>query len=73
MLRRRSLGVHDTAEPFLADESWTPSGFNGRMFKTMKPYAPAPPPAAQPTPWGDETHVCELLGDRVSDVAAEGS
>jgi len=52
--------------------SWTPSGFIGRMFATMKPYAPAPPPGAQPPPlWGDEAHVRGLLGDRVSDVAAQ--
>ena len=51
--------------------SWTPEGFIGRMFATMKPYAPAPPPGAQPPPrWGDEGHVRELLGDRVNDVTA---
>jgi len=49
--------------------SWTPGGFIGRMFATMKPYAPAPPPGAQPPPlWGEETHVRTLLGDRVTDV-----
>ena len=38
----------------------------------MKPFAPAPPPGAQPPPlWGDETHVRDLLGGRVRDVAAE--
>jgi SAM-dependent methyltransferase len=52
--------------------SWTPQGFIGRMFATMKPYAPPPPPGAQPPPlWGDEAHVRELLGDRVTDVVAE--
>jgi SAM-dependent methyltransferase len=52
--------------------SWTPAGFIGQMFATMKPYAPPPPPGAQPPPlWGDETHVRELLGDRVTDVTAE--
>ncbi|MGF7122935.1 MULTISPECIES: class I SAM-dependent methyltransferase [unclassified Rhodococcus (in: high G+C Gram-positive bacteria)] len=51
--------------------SWTPAGFIGRMFAAMKPYAPPPPPGAQPPPlWGDETHVRELLGDRVTDVVA---
>jgi SAM-dependent methyltransferase len=51
---------------------WTPNGFIGQMFATMKPFAPAPPPGAQPPPlWGDETHVRELLGDRVTDVVAE--
>lgn len=51
--------------------SWTPQGFIGQMFATMKPYAAPPPPGAQPPPlWGDEEHVRELLGDRVSDVDA---
>jgi SAM-dependent methyltransferase len=51
--------------------SWTPSGFIGQMFATMKPYAPPPPPGAQPPPlWGDEAHVRNLLGDRVTDVVA---
>ncbi|WP_456697124.1 class I SAM-dependent methyltransferase [Aeromicrobium sp. P5_D10] len=51
--------------------SWTPEGFIGQMFAAMKPFAPAPPPGATPPPrWGDETHVRELLGDRVHDVRA---
>lgn len=51
--------------------SWTPEGFIGQMFATMKPYAPPPPPGAQPPPlWGRESHVRELLGDRVTDVQA---
>jgi SAM-dependent methyltransferase len=49
--------------------SWTPQGFVGQMFATMKPYAPPSPPGAQPPPlWGDEAHVRALLGDRVTDV-----
>ena len=51
--------------------SWTPEGFIGQLFATMRPYAPPPPPGAQPPPlWGDEAHVRELLGDRVTDVKA---
>ncbi|MFJ8164892.1 class I SAM-dependent methyltransferase [Streptomyces sp. NPDC096136] len=51
--------------------NWTPEGFIGRMFATMKPYAPPPPPGAQPPPlWGQEEHVRTLLGDRVTDVDA---
>jgi hypothetical protein len=42
------------------------------MFATMKPYAPPPPPGAQPAPlWGNEDHVRELLGDRVGQVHTE--
>ena len=51
--------------------SWTPAGFIGQMFATMKPYAP-PPPGAQPPPlWGDPEHVRGLLGDRVTDFTTE--
>lgn len=49
--------------------SWTPEGFIGQMFQAMKPFAPAPPPGAQPASlWGDEAHVRELLGDQVTHV-----
>ncbi|HEY5880165.1 MAG TPA: class I SAM-dependent methyltransferase [Nakamurella sp.] len=52
--------------------SWTPTGFIGEMFRTMKPYAAPPPAGAQPPPlWGDENHVRTLLGDRVTDIVAE--
>ena len=49
--------------------SWTPQGFIGQLFATMRPYVPPPPPGAQPPPlWGDEEHVRELLGSRVTDL-----
>jgi SAM-dependent methyltransferase len=52
--------------------SWTPEGFIGEMFAVMKPYAPAPPPGAQPPPlWGREAHVRELFRDRVVDLHTE--
>jgi SAM-dependent methyltransferase len=52
--------------------NWTPQGFVGQMFATMKPYAAPPPPGAQPPPlWGSEDHVRSLFGDRVRDVIAE--
>src|SRR5215467_11642662 len=51
--------------------SWTPEGFIGQMFATMKPYMPAPPPGAQPPPlWGREDHVRARLGDRVTIITA---
>jgi ubiquinone/menaquinone biosynthesis C-methylase UbiE len=51
--------------------NWTPEGFIGQMFATMRPYSPPPPPGAQPPPlWGNEDHVRALLGDRVTDVDA---
>ncbi len=46
--------------------SWTPEGMIGALFRTMGPFAPSPPPGAQPPPlWGSEAHVRELFGDRV--------
>jgi SAM-dependent methyltransferase len=51
--------------------SWTPEGFIGQMFATMRPFQPAPPPGVQPPPrWGDEAHVRALIGDRVTDLTA---
>lgn len=48
---------------------WTPEGFIGQMFTAMKPFAPPPPPGAQPAPlWGSEEHVRDLLGDRVTGI-----
>jgi SAM-dependent methyltransferase len=51
--------------------SWTPAGFIGQMFATMKAYVPAPPAGVQPPPrWGDADYVRSLLGDRVTDFTA---
>ncbi|HET6560549.1 MAG TPA: class I SAM-dependent methyltransferase [Marmoricola sp.] len=52
--------------------SWTPQGFIGQMFATMKPYVAPPPAGASPPPlWGDPSHVAALLGDRAEVVTAE--
>ena len=52
--------------------SWTPEGMIGALFRTMGPFAPAPPPGASPPPlWGGEAHVRELFGDRVEITSAE--
>ncbi len=46
--------------------SWTPEGMIGGLFRTIGPFAPAPPPGAQPPPlWGGEDHLGELFGERV--------
>jgi SAM-dependent methyltransferase len=46
--------------------SWTPDGMLGALFRSMKPFAPPPPPGAQAPPlWGGEDHLRGLLGDRV--------
>jgi SAM-dependent methyltransferase len=49
--------------------NWTPEGFIGNLFATMKPYAPPPPPGASPPPlWGNEDHVRTLFGERVAEL-----
>jgi SAM-dependent methyltransferase len=56
----------------LALINWTPEGFIGQMFATLKQFVPAPPPGVQPPPlWGKEEHVRELFGDRVTDLTME--
>jgi len=46
--------------------SWTPEGMLGALFRTMKPFAPPPPPGAQSPPlWGSEEHLAGLFGNRV--------
>jgi SAM-dependent methyltransferase len=46
--------------------SWTAEGMVGALFRVMGPFAPAPPPGAQPPPlWGSEEHVRDLFGDGV--------
>ncbi|GAA3207897.1 class I SAM-dependent methyltransferase [Microbacterium terregens] len=51
--------------------SWTPMGFIGQLFATMKPFAPPPPPGASPAPlWGSVEHVRDMFGDRVDEVVA---
>jgi 2-polyprenyl-3-methyl-5-hydroxy-6-metoxy-1,4-benzoquinol methylase len=52
--------------------NWTPEGFIGQLFATMKPFAAAPPPGASAGPlWGDEAHVRMLLGDSTTELTAE--
>lgn len=52
--------------------SWTPEGFIGQLFATMKAYVPPPPPGVSPPPlWGREDHVRQLLGDRVTAWTAD--
>ncbi len=51
--------------------SWTPDGMLGSLFRMMGPFAPTPPPGAQPPPlWGGEEHLRELFGNRL-DVSSQ--
>jgi SAM-dependent methyltransferase len=51
--------------------SWTPEGFIGQMFATMRPYQAPPPAGVQPPPlWGNPDHVRELLGERIAEFVA---
>lgn len=52
--------------------SWTPEGFIGQLFATMKPFAAPPPAGVSPPPlWGSAEHVRNLLGDRATEVVTE--
>jgi SAM-dependent methyltransferase len=52
--------------------NWTPRGFIGQVFATMKPYAAPPPAGAQPPPlWGDPDHLARLFGDKVTGLRTE--
>jgi SAM-dependent methyltransferase len=52
--------------------NWTPEGFIGQLFATMKPFAASPPAGAQPGPlWGNEAHVRTLFADSTTELSAE--
>jgi ubiquinone/menaquinone biosynthesis C-methylase UbiE len=51
--------------------SWVPDGFIGQMFATTVKHAPPPPGIQPPVLWGQEDHLRELFGDRVSSMTAE--
>ncbi|WP_100444197.1 class I SAM-dependent methyltransferase [Glycomyces xiaoerkulensis] len=48
--------------------SWTPSGFVGRLLKTVGQYAPPPAGAQPPVRWGSEDTMRQMLGSSVSEV-----
>jgi len=50
--------------------NFTPNGLAADFFGVLGPYLPPPPDAPSPLLWGDETHVRELFGDRVSSLEA---
>lgn len=50
----------------IALASWTPTGFVGRLLKTVGAHVPPPAVAQPPTRWGTEDGVRQLLGDHVT-------
>jgi len=48
--------------------NWTPSGFVGRMLKTVGRYVAPPAGALPPTRWGDPAVVAELFAGRVEEL-----
>lgn len=52
--------------------SWTPGGFMGQLFATVRPYRPTLPPGVPPAAlWGLEDYTAGLLGDRVSHISTQ--
>src|SRR5262245_11868027 len=49
--------------------NFTPEGLGGEFFGVLAPYAPPPPPEADPpVMWGSEAHVRKLFGERVESL-----
>jgi ubiquinone/menaquinone biosynthesis C-methylase UbiE len=49
--------------------AFTPEGIGGEFFALVGPYLPPPAPGASPPVlWGDEAHVRELFGSRMSSI-----
>jgi SAM-dependent methyltransferase len=56
----------------IALANWTPEGFVGQMFATMKPFVAAPPSGAMPPPlWGDEPHVRTLFAESTTELTLQ--
>ena len=51
---------------FIAMANWTPTGFVGRMFKTVSGHVPPPPGMPPPVLWGVDETVRERLGEGFS-------
>jgi ubiquinone/menaquinone biosynthesis C-methylase UbiE len=55
---------------FIAMANWTPTGFVGKMFKTVSSHVPPPPGMAPPVMWGVEEKVRERFGEGISKLEA---
>ncbi|NCT82806.1 MAG: class I SAM-dependent methyltransferase [Comamonadaceae bacterium] len=49
--------------------NWTPEGFIGQLFKVMGRHVAPPAGAQPPSLWGQESHLRELFGDTIQDMA----
>jgi SAM-dependent methyltransferase len=55
----------------IAMANWTPTGFIGRMFKTMTSHVAPPPGMPSPVLWGVEETVRERFGEGISKLEAK--
>ena len=55
----------------LAMANWTPTGFIGRLFKTIGAHVAPPAGVKSPAMWGSESYVAELVGASARQVQAE--
>jgi SAM-dependent methyltransferase len=56
----------------IAVAAWTPDGLNGRMFRTVASFMPAPPPELHPpVMWGVEDHVRSLFDGSGAELSFE--
>lgn len=49
--------------------NWTPDGFIGQLLRIVGRYAPPPSGVPSPLLWGTESHLRELFGDGIIDLA----
>lgn len=55
----------------IAMANWTPTGFIGKMFKTMTSHVAPPPGMPSPVLWGVEETVRERFGEGISKLEAQ--
>jgi ubiquinone/menaquinone biosynthesis C-methylase UbiE len=54
----------------IAMANWTPTGFIGRLFKTIGAHNPPPAGVASPLLWGTEARLLELFGSGITELRA---
>lgn len=54
----------------IALANWTPEGFIGDFFRTIRAHVPGPPGVASPFVWGTDAGIASLFGERVRVLAA---